>query len=178
MPETLEKVFDFKESDLLMNQNGRLSENQIRIISQYRQMGKFFGRVAFVVMFLSLAAVSFIALYNIGIDLENNPAPVVAYSVFFSVGMLLFIVSFLVGSLRSDLKSGKISVVEGFAEKRKRKISRQLGTAYYLTIDNVKFQLDEQAKYQAIDQNACYRIYYIKHLPHIILSVIEIPIIR
>ena len=176
MPDTLEKFFDFNESDLVMNQKGQLSEKQFRIIAQYRQMGKFFNRLAVIAILLSLGKISFFALYNIEIDLKSNPGPVVAYIIFISIGTLLLMVSLLIGKLRSDLKAGKISVVEGCAEKKKKKMPRQLGTAFYIEIDNVRFQLDEQAKYQAIKSDTRYRIYYIRHLPHIILSVMEISV--
>lgn len=175
MREDLEKVFDFDPSDLIMNQNGRLSEKQIRLISVYQQMGKFFGRMAFVVMLLSFGLIGFITFYNIGIDLEKNPAPIAAFAAVFSLGMLLFIFSMLLGKLRPDLKSGKISTAEGFAEKNEKKMRRHLGTAYFVKIGKVKFQVDEKTKYQAIQPNGYYRFFYIKNPPtQIILSVEEI----
>lgn len=177
MRSDLEKIFNFDEADLLINQNGQLSEKQLRMISDYRQTGKFFGRLAFIVMFVSIGGLCFIALYHIGIDWQNNPEPIIAYAVFFSVSFLIFIFSILLGKLRSDLKSGEISTVAGFAEKKEKEISRRLGTAYYVTIGNVKFQLDGIAKYRAIESNITYRVFYIKHPPtHIILSIAEMPV--
>ena len=175
MSDELEKVFDFNKSDLLMNQDGRLSEKHFRMISQYRRMSGFFGRLALIITFLSIGGISFIALYNIGIDLQKNPEPVVAYAVFFSVSMLIVGFFILLGKLRSDLKSGKISTVEGFAEKKEKKIKYNFPMAYYITIGKVRFQLDGREKYRAIEPNIHYRIFYIKHPPtHIILSVTEI----
>lgn len=176
MNSELEKVFDFNESDLLINQDGQLSEKQFRIISQYRRRNRRFGRLALIATFLSIGGISFITLYNIGIDWQKNPEPVIAFAVFFSIGMLIAIFSLLIGKLRSDLKSGKISTAEGFAEKKEKKIKPNFPTAYYMIIGKVQFQLDEKAKYQAIEPNIHYRIFYVKHPPtHIILSVTEMP---
>jgi hypothetical protein len=175
MRDDLEKVFNFEESDLLMNQNGQLSEKQFRMISQYRKISRSFGQLALIVMFLSIGGISFITLYNIGIDLQKNPEPVIAYGFFFSAGMLIVIFFMLLGKFRSHLKSGTISTVEGFAEKKEKKIKRNFPMAYYMTVGHVQFQLDERAKYHAIDTNIHYRIFYIKHPPtHIILSITEI----
>jgi hypothetical protein len=177
MSEELEKVFDFNESDLLMNQDGKLSEKQFRLISQYRRMNRIFGWLALIVMFISISGISFIALYITGVNLQNNPEVFIAYALLLSVGMLIVIFFMLLGKLRSDLKSGKISIVEGFAGKKEKKIRRNFPRAYYMTVGRVRFQLDGREKYQSIEPNIHYRIFYIKHPPtHIILSVIEIPV--
>jgi hypothetical protein len=177
MSGTLEKVFDFDESDILLNQNGRLSEKQLKLILQTRRIGKIGGRLAFAAIFISIGAVTMIGLYNVGFDLKNNPGPALAFIAFFCVAAFVFLSFFWLGRVRSDLKSGKISTVEGFARHRKKKLPRGLGTAFYVTIGNVKFQVATKAQYEAIKPNINYRFFYIKHPPtQIILSVAEIPV--
>lgn len=177
MSGTLEKVFDFDESDILLNQNGRLSEKQLKLIVQTRRIAKIGGRSAFAAIFISIGAITVIGLYNVGYDLKNNPAPTIAIITFFCVAALVFLFFFWLGKARSDLKSGKISMVEGFARYRQKKLPRSLGTAFYVTIGNVKFQVVTKAQYEAIKPDTKYRFFYIKHPPtQIILSVTEIPV--
>lgn len=175
MTPELKKAFDFDESDLRLNKRHQISEKQLKLLSGYRRMYGFFGKLALVVFLISLGSISLIALYNIGIDLTKNPVPVIALIAFFSIGMLLFLFFLALGNIRSDLKSGKISQVEGIAEHQKKKMPRRLGTAYFVTVGQVRFQLDTAAKYKALDAQSRYRIFYIKHPPaHIILSIAEI----
>lgn len=175
MPDELENAFDFDASELLLNQNGRLSEKQIEFLSRYRRTSRFFGRLAFAVIIGSIALIALLGLYQAGFDIKNNFYPALAVGGVFAFGFLLFLFFYLLGEIRSDLKSGKISAVEGCVEQREKKLPRQLGTAYFVKIGKVKFQLENKAKYKTIRPNACYRIFYIKHPPtHIILSVAEI----
>lgn len=173
MRDYLKKAFDFDESDVLLNQNGQLSEKQIELISVIQRIYKIGGRVAFVVMFISIGLVTLIPLYAVGFEyLKKYPEMAWGLLALFSISWSLFLFSCLLGKLRSDLKSRKISMVEGFAEHRTKMYRRW--RAYYVTIGEVKFQVDTPAKYKAFKPNIYYRVFYIRHLTHIILSVAEI----
>lgn len=173
MRDGLKKAFDFDESDFLLNQNGQLSEKQVELISQYQRINKFGGRLAFIVMFISTGLIILIPLYAVGFEyVKKYPEMAWGFLAVFSISWSLFLFSYLLGRLRSDLKSGKISKVEGFAEHRTKMYRRW--RAYYVTIGEVKFQVDTPAKYKAIKPNVYYRIFYIRHHPHIILSGAEI----
>lgn len=176
MRSDLERVFDFNEADLSLNRNGRVSEKQAELISQHRRIRRFGGRIAAVFFFVSIVSIFLIPLYFIGSkQLRKHPEIAIIYVAVFLFCLALFVFFTLLGNLRSDLKSGKISEIEGIAEKWEKKISRNLGKAYYLKIGNEKFQLDEKAKYQAFESNVYYRIFYVRHSPtHIILSVAKI----
>lgn len=176
MSEKLEEVFDFDKADLLLNQSGNLSEKQIQLVSQHRRIRRFGGRISIICFFVSIVSVTAISLYIIGVqDLRKHPEIALIFAAVFLICSGLFIFFYLLGNFRSDLKSGKISIIEGTAEKAEKKMPRGLGTAYYLKIGNVKFQLDEKAKYRAIQPNVGYHIFYIIHPPtHIILSISEI----
>lgn len=177
MSDKLEKAFEFDESDILLNQNGRLSEKQLELILQTRRIGKIGGRLAFAAMFTSIGAITMIGLYNVGFDLKNKPEPALIFIAFFCLASLIFLFFFWLGKVRSDLKSGKISTVEGFARHKQKKLPRSLGTAFYVTIGNVKFQVVSKAQYEAIKPDVNYRLFYIKHPPtQIILSVAKIPV--
>lgn len=177
MSDKLEMVFDFDESDLLLNQDGRLSEKQLKLIEQTRRIGKIGGRFAFAAMFISIGGITAVGLYNVGFDLKNNPAPALIFIAFFCVVSLVFLFFFWLGKVRSELKSGKISSVVGFARHKQKKLPRSLGTAFYVTIGKVKFQVATKAQYEAIKPDVNYRFFYIKHPPtQIILSVAEIPV--
>jgi hypothetical protein len=85
---------------------------------------------------------------------------------------LIFLFFYFLGDFRSDLKSGKISAVEGFATLKQKKLPRGLGTAFFVTIGKVKFQIDTKKQSEAIQTNIKYRFFYIKYPPtQIILSI-------
>lgn len=171
----LEKAYEFEPVDLLFNQNGQLSERQIKLVDEYRRIKKFGGRLALGCFFLSILLVIFIPLYAIGLDdLRRQPEIAIIFGVVFFISTGLVGFSFLLGNIRSDLKSGKISMVEGFAEKWDKKMPGRLGTAYYVRIDKVKFHIETAARYKAFQSNTNYRVFYVRHNAHIILSIDEI----
>lgn len=175
MHNDLERVFDFDEADILLNQNNQLSGKQSKLVSEYARINKLGGRISFFVMFISMSLLIVIPLYAVGIDyLKKYPEMAYGFIAVFLIGWLLYISSYVRGKRRSDIKSRRISVVEGFPAHKIKKVRQW--NAYYLIIDEVKFQVESTAKYKAIKPDVCYRIFYIKYSPtHIILSIAEIP---
>lgn len=169
----LENAFDFDETDILLNQKGQLSEKQNKLISEYERINRFGGRLSLVVMVITTTLFGAIAFYAMGIaHLRTHPGAAYSYMAAFSIMWLLYLVSILWGKMRSDVKSRRISSVEGTTERKTKKVRQW--TAYYVTVDGVKFQIATKAQYNAFKPNVYYRIFYIKYPPtHIILSVSE-----
>jgi len=176
MPGGLEKVFDFDEAEILLNQNGRLSEKQLKRLKQYRRIQKKGAKLAFGAIVLTTLFWLAMWLWGIGIkyDAEKHLEISLAFFAALSIVWLLFFVFTRLGAARSDLKSGKISSVRGFAEHRQKKLARGLGTAYFVKIGGVKFRLETQTQFLEIKPAAEYHFFYVKRPPlHIILSVSE-----
>jgi hypothetical protein len=170
----LEKAFDFEESDVLLNRTGHLSENQCERLSQYRRIRRKGGKLAFGAMILTSVFWCVMWLYGIGFKFDPAKQLELTFALFavLAVIWIIFLFFYGLGKRRSDLTTGKISAVEGFAELQQKKMPRSLGTAYFLTIGAEKFQLETQARYKALEKSAKYRVFFIKDPPvHIILSI-------
>lgn len=175
MPDKLKQAFDFNESDISLNQNGQLSEKQLALLAEYRRIRRLGGKLAFGMMVIT--TVFFIGIWLYAVELNYNPKKHFEMTIgFVSVVSLLWgLVLFfsILGKIRSDLNSQRISTVEGYAVC-KIKTHRNL-QSYLIKIGNVKFQPGTSAQYKAIKPDGHYRVFYIKDPPpHIILSIAEI----
>ena len=179
MSEILETIFKFGRAEFALNNAGQLSERQSALLSQYRRINIKGMKIAYGAMFLSTAFWFGMWLWGIGLKYEREKHYEFTIAFFAAVAIvwLLFLFFLWLGQIRSHIKSGKISVVEGVPVKKTKKLGRGLGTAYYAKLGGVKFRIETKEKFDALRPDTKYRINYVKYPPlHLILSVAEMPI--
>ena len=168
----LENAYEFTPEEIALNREGRLSVRQRKKLDEYRKVRSCGGRAA------AVGILGTLGLFTVVLFLVDPlpPGAVVAYLVVLGITAFLFLGAVLYGVLTSDLRSGKISVVAGKAAKKSREISSDdgasLGKAREVRIGKVKFRVETRKRYEAFQEGAAYRVYYVRNsAAHFILSV-------
>jgi hypothetical protein len=164
-------AFEFTSDDLAANRANRLTPDQQKLITTYIKIANTSTRLALI------ACVGSIAVF-FGIAYRLQPADGLGQALPFLISaavvfMSIFIFFIVVGIIRSrHLYNRHISVVEGQAARSTRKLKNGRWTAYYVTIGETRFQLSSRAQFEAFQDHAHYRVFYIQYPPaHLILSM-------
>ncbi|KAA3643052.1 MAG: hypothetical protein DWQ07_21280 [Chloroflexi bacterium] len=177
--EQLQAAFEFNEEDLSLNRSGTLSTKQKELLEKTRQM-RGCGRRAAVIGLggtTGLYAVLFVYLLLSG-TLNSLPA-IIGFGAVLALFVVVFLIAMIMDYLRGqDLKTGRITVLEGKASQHKEKKVRGnpslMGNfmEYYVRIGSRRLRLETPERLNALRSEATYRLYIVKNLPvDIVLSV-------
>jgi hypothetical protein len=164
-------AFGFTRHDLLANQANELTPEQHKRINTHIKIANISTRLALI------ACIGTIVVF-FGIAYRLQPAggfgqalPVLIFAA--GLFMSIFIFFIVVGTIRArHLYNRNISVIEGTAAQSTQKIKNGRWTAYYVSIAGIRFQLSSRAQFEAFQDNAHYRVFYIQYPPtHLILSL-------
>ena len=173
----LEEVFGFGPDELQANSHHSLTPKQEELLKEYRQRqgcGLRMASVAIGITVLMMSVAGFFALQETTEAMSNAVRN--SFLIVIGLVLLIFIIALWVGSRRSHLKDGRVSMVEGAVRLREKKIRSRSGTftAWYVTLGEKRLQVSTRKKFEAFDEGEWYRLYYVEHPPaHIILSVEE-----
>lgn len=167
----LAEEFGFTANDLAANRQGYLTPAQKKVIAGTRRAKGCGARAAYIAMGASVAIIVASFVLAGGLDIPLSSDALTAYAVATSFFIGIFLAAIIYDRVRSrDLRTGKISVAEGPAQRRTKEY--KFGTAFYVKIGRRRFQLPCPKQFDTFDEGTYYRIYYVKNPPiHIILSV-------
>jgi hypothetical protein len=167
-------AFGFNAADLSANRADTLTARQVERIGVYLKASKANSRLAF------MACVGSVIVFT-GIAFILQPAVEVLQALpYLAAGIALYGITFCffiaLGIFQArHLRDRRLSVVEGTASRSTRKLKQGRWTAYYVTINGVRFQLHDRDQYGSLQDGARYRIFYIHHPPaHVILTLDQI----
>lgn len=164
-------AFNFTADDLAANRQGYLTPAQKKVIAGTRRARGCGARAAYIAMGASIAIIvaAFVLTGGLEIPLSSEALP--AYAVAISAFIGIFLAAIVYDRVRSrDLRTGKISVAEGPAQRRTKEY--KFGTAFYVKIGRRRFQLTHPEQFDAFDECIRYRVYYVKNPPvHLIMSL-------
>lgn len=162
-------AFDFTEEDLFANRAGRLSTRQKELLDVYLSIAKKRSRIA-----LIAGVGSVFVLFGIALFAEPNqfiqalPYLSIAAALYLSIFLAFMIVDF--NRLRR-LHARKVETAEGTAHLSSKKLRHGRWTAYYVTIDDIRFQIHRD-QFEAFQEGARYKIFFLNYPPtHWVLSV-------
>ena len=162
-------AFDFTEDDLLANRAGNLSVRQNERVDEYLPIAKKRARFALIVgegSMLFLFGIAFFAEPNQ--FLQALPYLSIAAALYLLIFLAFVIVDF--NKLRR-LDAREVQIAEGTAHLLSKKHRHGRWTAYYVTIDKIRFQIHRD-QYKAFHEGARYKIFLLNYPPtHWILSV-------
>ena len=162
-------AFDFTEDDLLANRAGNLSVRQNERVAEYLPIAKKRARFALIVgegSMLFLFGIAFFAEPNQ--FLQALPYLSIAAALYLLIFLAFVIVDF--NKLRR-LDAREVQIAEGTAHLLSKKLRHGRWTAYYVTIDKIRFQIHRD-QYKAVHEGARYKIFLLNYPPtHWILSV-------
>ena len=162
-------AFDFTEDDLLANRAGKLSIRQNERVDEYLPIAKKRARFALIVgvgSVLFLFGIAFFAEPNQ--FLQALPYLSIAASFYLLIFLAFVIVDFK--KLRR-LDAREVQIAEGTAHLLSKKLRHGRWTAYYVTVDNIKFQI-QRDQFEMFQEGARYKVFYLNYPPtHWILSV-------
>jgi hypothetical protein len=164
-------AFEFTDHDLAANRANKLTPDQQKRIAAHIRITKTSTWLALIACIGSVAVFFGIAYRLQPADGFGGALPVLILAAI--VFMSIFIFFIIVGMIRSrHLYNRLISVVEGSAARSTRKLKHGRWTAYYVTIAETRFQLSSRAQFEAFQDDAHYRVFYIQYPPtHLILSI-------
>jgi hypothetical protein len=164
-------AFEFTSDDLVANRTNKLTPGQQKRIDAHI-------RIARTSTWLALIACIGTIILFLGIAYRLQPAegfggalPILILAAVLFMSIFIFFI--VVGRIRSrHLYNRNISVIEGQAARSTRKLKNGRWTAYYVTIEGTRFQLSSRAQFEAFQDHAHYRVFYIQYPPaHLILSM-------
>jgi hypothetical protein len=164
-------AFEFTSDDLAANRANKLTTDQQKRIAVHIRIAKTSTRLALIACIGSILVFFGIAYRLQPADGFGGALPVLVLAA--AVFMSIFIFFIVVGRIRSrHLYNGQISVIEGHAARSTQKLKNRRWTAYYVTIAGTRFQLSSRAQFEAFQDDAHYRVFYIQYPPtHLILSM-------
>jgi hypothetical protein len=164
-------AFEFTSNDLAANRANKLTTDQQKRIATYIRIANTSTRLALIACVGTIAVFFGIAYRLQPADGLGQALPVLILAAVLFMSIFIFFI--IVGRIRSrHLYNGHISVIEGQAARSTRKVKNGRWTAYYVTIGKVRFQLSSRAQYEAFQEDAHYRVFYIQYPPaHLILTV-------
>ncbi len=167
-------AFGFNAEDLSANRADTLTARQIEQINLYIRALKARSRLALTVCMGSV-------IIFLGVAFILQPAgEVLGAMPYLASGVALYVLVFsffiALGIFQSrHLSKRRLNVVAGTASRSTRKLKQGRWTAWYVTIDGVRFQLHDQDQYETLQDGMKYRVFYIHHPPtHVILSMDQI----
>ena len=173
----LQEVFEFNDEDLSLNRSGTLSTTQKKMLEEARKMRGCGRRAALIGLggTAGLYAVLFVYLLISG-TLNSLPA-IIGFGAVLALFVTVFVVALVMDYVRSqDLKTGRISVLEGVASKHKvKKVSGEHGhkhEEYYVRVGGRRIRLQGPQQLDALRSEDTFRLYIVKNPPvDIVLSV-------
>lgn len=163
------EAFDFTEDDLLANRAGRLSIRQNERVDEYVPIAKKRARFALIVGMGSV-------LFLFGITFFAEPNQFLQALPYLSIAAALYLLIFLAfvivdfKKLRR-LDAREVQIAEGTAHLSSKKLRHGRWTAYYVTIDNIRFQIHRD-QFEALQEGVRSKIFFLSYPPtHWILSV-------
>ncbi|MFC2092321.1 hypothetical protein ACFLSV_00335 [Bacteroidota bacterium] len=175
MSNKLSSVFEFSDEDLNSNRMNQLTPKQKKVVQRYLKGRNFGLKLATFVMVGSV--IFFIIMAYLTNDIDSSgfetALPYLLVVLFLFIGIFLFFTIF--GILKSrDLKTGRISKVEGVVNKSYKSLKKKKYANYILKIGGTYFPLYTPAQYNTFENGKGYCVYYIKNPnANIILSVEE-----
>lgn len=167
----MQRAFNFTNDDVAANQAGRLSPRQHQELQGYLAAAK---KGVSVSLGLSLSAPILmlgllVSLATSGDELSGIwPAWLAAGALYFAIFGIFIAVD---ARRRKRLREQQVQEVHGRPIRHEKQHKRL--TAYYVTIGDVRFQVQPE-QYRAFKDNSYYRVYYLEHPPtHWILSLYE-----
>jgi hypothetical protein len=162
-------AFEFSNEELQVNRHGKLSSRQHKLIDEYLGHAKKRWRFALIVGLGSailLFGIAFLAQPDQ--FLQSLPYMSVAAAIFLLIFSVFVIVD--INKLR-HLNARQVQSVEGIAHRITRSLRNGRWTAYYVTVDNVRFQVQRE-QYEAFQTDMPVRVFFLRYPPtHWILSV-------
>ena len=164
-------AFEFTSDDLAANRANKLTPAQQKRIAAHIRIAKTSTRLALIACIGSIAVFFGIAYRLQPADGFGQAMPVLILAAVFFMSIFIFFI--IVGMIRRrHLYTRQISVIEGYAARSTRKLKNGRWTAYYVTIGEIRFQLSSLAQFEAFQDDAHYRVFYIQYPPtHLILSM-------
>ena len=164
-------AFKFNAEDLSANRADTLTARQIERMDVYLKASKANRRLAWVVCVGTVIVFFGIAFVLQPADEVRRALPYLVSGI--ALYMLVFGFFIALGVFQGRHLSGRrLSVVAGTASRSTRKLKQGRWTAWYVTIDGVRFQLHDQDQYKALQDDVKYRIFYIHYPPaHVILTL-------
>ena len=175
MSNKLSSVFEFSDEDLNSNRMNQLTPKQKKIVQRYLKGRNFGLKPATFVMVGSV--IFFIIMAYLTNDMDSSgfetALPYLLLVLFLFIGIFLFFT--ILGIVKSrDLKTGRISKVEGVVNKSDKSLKKKKYANYILKIGATYFPLYTPAQYNTFEKGKSYCVYYIKNPnANIILSVEE-----
>lgn len=175
MSNKLSSVFEFSDEDLNSNRMNLLTPKQKKIVQRYLKGRNFGLKLATFVMVGSV--IFFIIMAYLTNDMDSpgfeTALPYLLVVLFLFIGIFLFFT--ILGIVKSrDLKTGRISKVEGVVNKSDKSLKKKKYANYILKIGGTYFPLYTPAQYNTFENGKSYCVYYIKNPnANIILSVEE-----
>jgi hypothetical protein len=164
-------AFEFTDHDLEANRANKLTPDQHKLITTYIKIANTSTWLALIACIGTIMVFFAIAYGLQPADGFGGALPVLILAAV--VFMTIFIFFIIVGLIRSrHLNNRQISVIEGVAARSTQKWKNGRLTAYYVTIAGTRFQLSSRAQFEAFQDDAHYRVFYIQYPPtHLILSI-------
>lgn len=155
-------AFDFTEDDLLANRAGRLSIRQNERVDEYVPIAQKRARFALIV-----GVGSVFILFGIAFFAEPNQfLQALPYLSIAAAFYLLIFLAFLIVDFEKLRRLGarEVQIAEGTAHLLSKKLRHGRWTAYYVTIDNIKFQI-QRDQFEMFQEGARYKIFFLNYPP-------------
>ena len=165
----MQDAFDFTEEDLFANRAGRLSTRQKERLDVYLSIAKKRSRIALIVGMGSVLVLFGIAFFAVPKQfIQALPYLSIAAALYLSIFLAFMIVDFK--KLRR-LDAREVQTIEGVAHLSSKKLKHGRWTAYYVTIDDIRFQIHRD-QFEVFQERARYKIFFMNYPPtHWVLSV-------
>ena len=157
--EMLQEYFDFTESELEENRQGRVTEEQALIIKERTQK---YNNLAVAVMLIMLA-VAFVIILNSTSDVKDFPImEAMAIPLIIAGAVVVFLILRTVS--KNDLTVQKVEGKVNFVWVEER--TREAGNLGYTTVSRFKMRVGRisfdvrEELMDIIDQGNCYRFFY------------------
>lgn len=171
----LARAFQFTSADVLLNQQGKIADSQKLKLEMFRR-GRVMGLAAFGIIggiaLLACIGASVWALFNADGGITRLAIPL-------GIGFVLLAMAagaanFYVRS--RELITGKVSRIEGPAKPVTREYGEMdfssAGVSRVIRIGDREFPLVTEEQYNAFEEGAAYRAFYVKNYPmNVLLSV-------
>ncbi|MBU0515197.1 MAG: hypothetical protein KJ621_10545 [Proteobacteria bacterium] len=173
--ERLAVAFGFSSGDAYENQAGRLTPRQKGLLAGYQRTRRLgFSFIGLIVLVLAGMWVV-VSFFHEALGWRDLSEASLFISIVLGGLAALLAICMLVGVAKgSDLRRGRISVVEGVAEVEVEEFERPKVPDEFFEVHSVKVQdkkfTVEPGQAAAFESGARYRIFYVKYSPPILLS--------
>lgn len=155
--EDFRQTLRFDNTDLIMNRQGLLSDNQKKhftdVIQQYSN-SQMITTIAIGIIVFVIFAVDFLRFDTI----NQSTVMLVTVIMCFTLS-ILYIMAIFKRNLEKSLSNNNIEALQGVVKKRIKLKSRSLRPEYFLTIGGITFQVSKKS-YQVFNEGDVYTIHY------------------